>query len=170
MALACTDVATAHKYGFSAFAFIKTSTRAPSIGQFAWSGKTFDFDSIMASLTSSLLHPHHLTNANSKIYGSYEGATISGGNRNKAVMLKHPRSKNWRANAGLEEEFFGGGYAEAIKRAPSKGDLARIAQLYPNVGPKAKGDSGDARAGKEMWAGTSGVVEERGVAVETGGV
>ncbi|KAF2165514.1 hypothetical protein M409DRAFT_24366 [Zasmidium cellare ATCC 36951] len=150
---ACTDHATAHKYSFSAFAFLKTPTRAPSIGQFAWSGKTFDFESLM-------------------IYGSYEGATIPSGqnDKSKTVMLKHPRSKTWRANPGLEEEFFGGGYAEAVRRKPSEGDLARVAQLYPNYGPKDKGDPGDARAGQEKWAGTSGGLEGRGwmVAVETG--
>ncbi|KAK4499179.1 hypothetical protein PRZ48_009692 [Zasmidium cellare] len=103
-----------------------------------------------------------------KLYGSYEGASIPGGtgDKNKAVMLKHPRNKNWRANPGLEEEFFGGGYREAITRKPSQGDLARVAQLYPNYGPKGKGDPGDARAGEEKWAGTSGMLERRR-AVET---
>lgn len=68
----------------------------------------------------------------------------------------------------MEEEFFGGGYQEAIKRKPSEGDLARVAQLYPRYGPKDRegGGEGDLRAAGEKWAGTSGVLEGR--AVETG--
>lgn len=99
------------------------------------------------------------------LYGSYEGASIPGGtgNKHKAVMLRHPRSKTWKANPGLEEEFFGNGYQEAIRRKPSEGDLARVAQLYPNYGPKEReGDPGDLRAGEDKWAGTSGVLEARG--------